>query len=117
MIQIGICVFIGTIKGKYQLPSELLPGNEIHAQQNRCSNIVDVHSSLPKPPRPVTIVSVHCAVPKWNKGSRAEDNNIHIAIPSIILSNMFGQYLAAPVPCIRPINTGCGNVDNLVDVE
>ena len=36
---------------------------------------------------------------------------------SVILRNQFGQNLAAPVPCIRPINTGCRNEYNLVDAE
>ena len=35
MRQIGICVFIGAIKRKYELPFEMLMGYEIHAQDNR----------------------------------------------------------------------------------
>ncbi len=117
MIQIGICVFICAIKRKYKVPPELLPGNEIHAQYNCCSNIINVHSPLPKPSRPVTIVSVHGAVPKWNKCSRAKGNHVYIAVPSIILSNTLAQDLAAPVTCIRLIDAGCGNVYNFVDPE
>src|SRR6516162_11229403 len=34
---------------------------------------------------------------------------------SIILGDQFGQDLAAPVKRIRPVNTGCGYEDDLVD--
>jgi hypothetical protein len=34
---------------------------------------------------------------------------------SIVLGDQFGQDLAAPVERIRPVNTGCGYEDNLVD--
>jgi hypothetical protein len=117
MIQIGICVFICTIKRKYELLSELLSVNQIHARDNRRGDIINVHSPPPKPSRPITIVNVHVVVPKWNKSSGAKGNHVHIAVFSIILGNQFGQNLAAPVPRIRLINTGCGNEYNLVDAE
>src|SRR5882672_10256207 len=95
----------------------MLPGYEIHTQDNRRSNITNVYRSLPKPSRPLTIVSVHAVVPKWNKCSRPKGNYVYIIVLSIILSNTLGQNLTAPVPCIRLINAGCGNKYNFVDTE
>src|SRR5277367_3390762 len=76
-----------------------------------------MHGSLPKPSSPVAIAAVHITVPIWNKSSRAKGNHVDIAVLSIILGNQFGDNLAAPVPCIRPVNTGCGNEYDLVDAE
>src|SRR4029077_20024212 len=116
-MQIGICVFIGAIQRKYELLSEFLSGNEIEAQDNRGSNIIDVHRSLPEPSPPVAIAGVHVAIPMWNKSSRAQGNHVHLAVLSVIVGNQFGQNLAAPVQSIRPVNTGCGNEDDLVDAD
>src|SRR5438477_10131038 len=101
---------------RYELLFDLLSGNEIHAQDNRCGNIIDVHSSLPKPSRPVAIFGVHVAIPIGNKASWTQSNHVHMAVISVILGDPFGEYLAAAVPCIRPINTGRRNEDDLVDV-
>jgi len=115
MIEISIRVFIGAIKREYELLPELLPGNEIEAQDNRRRNIVDVHRSLPKPARPVAIAGVDAAVPEGDKSSRAEGDHVHLAVLSIILGDQFGEDLAAPVPRIRPVNAGRGNEYDLVD--
>src|SRR5260370_21771079 len=39
-----------------------------------------------------------------------------MAVLSVILGDPFGEYLAAAVPCIRPINAGRRNEDDLIDV-
>ena len=95
----------------------MAPGYEIYALDNCRRNIIDVHRSFPEPSRPVAIVGVHAAVPKWNKCPWTKGNHVHIAVLSIIISNTFAQNLAAPIQGIRLINTGCGNEDYLVDAE
>jgi hypothetical protein len=115
VIQIGIGVFIGAIEREDELLSGLLPGNEIQAQDNRGGDIVDVHGSLPEPARPVAIAGVHVTVPVGNKPPGAKGDHVHVPVLSVILGNQFGQDFAAPVPCIRPVNTGRGNEDDLVD--
>jgi hypothetical protein len=87
MIQIGVRVFIGTIQREYELLFDLLPGNEIDAQDNRCGNIVDVHRPLPKPSRPLAIAGVHIAVPIRDKPSRTKGNHVHMAVFSVILGD------------------------------
>src|SRR4051812_29383859 len=76
-----------------------------------------MHSSFPKPSRPVNIVCVHIPIPKWNKCSRTKCNHVHIFVFSVILSYAFCQNLAAPIQCIRPANAGCGNEYYFVDTE
>jgi hypothetical protein len=51
----------------------------------------------------------------WNKTPGAKGDHVHMPVLPVILGNQFGQDFAAPVPCIRPVNTGRGNEDNLVD--
>ena len=117
LVEIGIGVFIGAIKREHELLSEVLPGNEIQAQHHRRRNIVDVHRSFPEPARPVAVVGVYVAVPVGNKSSRAKGNHVDLAVLSVILGDQFGQNLAAPVPCIGPINAGRGNEYDLVDAD
>src|SRR3954470_6478934 len=76
-----------------------------------------MYSPFPKPSRPITIVGVHASVPKRNECSRTKCNHVHIFVFSIILCNAFCQHLAAPIECIRPANTSCGNENNFVNTE
>src|SRR5262249_3215907 len=114
---IGIGVFIGAIEGKDELLADSPPGNEIQAQDNRGGNIVDVHRSPPEPARPVAIAGVYVAVPVRNEAPGAKSDYVHLAVLSVVLGNQLRENLAAPVKSIRPVNTGRGNEDNLVDAE
>src|SRR3954452_24427008 len=76
-----------------------------------------MHSSFPKPSRPVNIVCVHILVPKWNKCSWTKSNHVHIFVFSVILRDAFCQNLAAPIQRIKSANAGCGNEYNIVDTE
>jgi hypothetical protein len=106
VIQIGIRVFIGVVKRQHELLFDLLPGNEIETQDNRCRDIVDVHGSLPEPVGPVAVAGVHVAVPERDNPSRAEGDHVHLAVLSVILGDQFGEDLAAPIPRIRPVMSG-----------
>src|SRR6516165_11120636 len=74
-----------------------------------------MHRALPEPARPVAVFSVHRAVPIRNKPSRAQCNDVHEAVLSVILRDHFGENLAAAVPRIRPVNAGGGDKYDLAD--
>jgi len=98
-----------------ELPVELAPGQEIEAQDHRGGNIIDIHRALPEPARPVAVFGGHRAVPIRNKPSRAQCNDLHKAVLSVILRDQFSENLAAAVPRIRPVDAGGGDVNDLTD--
>src|SRR5215469_8334548 len=71
--------------------------------------------TLPEPARPVAVFGVDRAVPIRNKPSRAQCNDVHQAVLSVILRDLFSQNLAAAVACIGPVDAGGGDVDDLVN--
>src|SRR6516162_1091870 len=115
MIEIGVGVFIGAVEGENELSVELPPGQEIEAQDHGGGDIIDMHRALPEPARPVAIFGVHRAVPVRNKPSRAQCNDVHKTVRSVILRDQFGENFAAAVPCIRPVNAGGGDEYDLTD--
>src|SRR5271169_6200865 len=74
-----------------------------------------MHRALPEPARPVAVFGVHRAVPIRNKPPRAQCNDVHKAVLSVILCDQFSENLAAAVPCIRPVNAGGGDEYDLAD--
>src|SRR4029077_9664370 len=74
-----------------------------------------MHRALPEPARPVAVFGVHRAVPIRDKPPRAQRDDVHKAVLSVILGDQFSQNLAAAVPCIRPINAGGGDQYDLTD--
>src|ERR1700757_4086047 len=75
-----------------------------------------MHRTFPEPARPVAVFGVHRAVPIRNKPARAQGNDIHKAVLSVILRDQFGENLAAAVPRIRPVNAGGGDEYDLTDL-
>src|SRR5215831_14358364 len=74
-----------------------------------------MHRALPEPARPVAVFGIHRSIPIRNKPSRAQCNDVHQAVLSVILRNQFSENLAAAIACIGPVNAGGGDVDNLAD--
>src|SRR5271163_714495 len=74
-----------------------------------------MHRTLPEPASPVAVSGVDCAVPIRDKPSRAQCNDVHKVVLSVILRDRFGENLAAAVPCIRPVNAGGGDEYDLAD--
>src|SRR3954451_21555087 len=74
-----------------------------------------MHRAFPEPARPVAVFRVHRAVPMRNEPSRAQRNDIHVAVLSVILGDQFGENLAAAVSRIRPVDAGGGDEYDLAD--
>src|SRR3977135_1558898 len=74
-----------------------------------------MHRALPEPAGPVAVFCVHRAVTIGNKPSRAQCDDLHQAVLSVILGDLLGENLAATVPCIRTVNAGGGDEYDLVD--
>src|SRR5262245_57423040 len=74
-----------------------------------------MHRALPEPARPVAIFRVHRAVPIRDEPSRAQCNDVHQAVLSVILRDLFSENLAAAIPCIRPVNAGGRDEYDLTD--
>src|SRR5215475_3708570 len=68
-----------------------------------------MHRALPEPARPVAVVGVHRTVPIWNKPSRAQCYDVHEAMLSVTLCDLFSEDLAAAVPRIGPVNASGGD--------
>src|ERR1700746_3215565 len=74
-----------------------------------------MHGALPEPARPVAVFGVHRAIPIRNKPSRAQCNDVHQPVLSVILGDQFGENLAAGVPRMRPVNAGGGDKYDFAD--
>src|SRR5271163_2800586 len=74
-----------------------------------------MHRALPEPARPVAVFGIHRAVPIRDKPPRAERDDVHKAVLAVILRDLFGENLAAAVPCVRPVNAGSGDEYDLAD--
>src|ERR1700759_5711620 len=74
-----------------------------------------MHRALPEPARPVAVFVVHRAIPRGDKPPRAQCDDIHKAVFSVILGDQFSEDFAAAVPCIRPVNAGGGDEYDLAD--
>src|ERR1700739_1777116 len=59
--------------------------------------------TFPEPARPVAVFGVHRAIPIRDKPARAQCNDIHKTVLSVVLRDQFGENLAAAVPRIRPV--------------
>src|SRR5215469_13070568 len=74
-----------------------------------------MHRTLPEPARPVAVFGVHRTVPIRNKPARAQCNDVHKAVSSVIFGDPFSQNLAAAVACIGPVDAGGGDVDDFTN--